>query len=303
MSGAVGLFSLGLFLLLLGGGSVLEHALALADKLRLPPLVVGSAVAAVGTTLPELAVTMSAAMSSQSELAVGTAAGSAVCVCCLVGGLCCLISPVKKMRRRDAAGRLLYFLLGVCFTALSAVKTGRLDVGLAAVLLSILAVYAVTNAASATVRPSPERAELICAGLLIGGAALYLGSGLVIDAAVLAAELIGIGHRAMGTVFIAFGASLPELFTVMAALRRGKSEEALGTAVGAGVLNVLLTLGLPAAAAPITAPRRIYRLLAASAAGMGALLVPPALTGRTFRWQGAALILMYAGFIALELTH
>lgn len=302
MSSIILLFFLGLFMLILGGNSFAEHASALAARLRVPPLIVGATIAAAGTTLPELAVSIKAAASGAGEIATGTALGSIVCNSCLIGGLCSLLRPSSDLRRKDVVKRLFFFLLAACFTALSALKTGELGVGLGIILISILAIYALTNRpdSPADTNANSERPELICVGLLVGAAALYLGSGILIDNGILLAEVIGLPQKIVALTFIAAGTSLPELTMTLSAGRRGHGGLAIGTLIGANILNLLLVLGLPAVITSISADREIYRDITAAMVAMAALILPPAFKGKTYRWQGVVLLMMYAGYIVIN---
>ncbi|MCH5187583.1 MAG: sodium:calcium antiporter [Oscillospiraceae bacterium] len=302
MSAMIFLFFLGLFMLILGGDSFAEHVSALAARLRVPPIIVGATVAAVGTTLPELSVSVKAALSGAGEITTGTAFGSIICNSCLIGGLCALLLPSSDLWRKDIVKRLFFFLLAACFIALSAAKTEELGVGLGIILLSILAIYALTNRQDniSGANINSERPELICVGLLVGAAALYLGSGMLVDNGILLAEIIGMPPKTVALTFIAAGTSLPELTMAVFAARRGRSGLAIGTLIGANILNLLLVLGLPAVITPIAADREIYRDITSATVAMAALIMPPAFRGRTYRWQGVVLLLMYAGYIVIN---
>lgn len=303
MSAVTLLFFMGLLMLVLGGDSFVCYASALAGKLRIPPLIIGATVVSAGTALPEIVVTVSAALSGCGDIAAGNAFGSTVCTACLAGGLGILALPTTGIRRRDMVKRLCFFLLGACFTALSATKTGGFGVGLGIILLSLFAIYTFTSGKDGRTAESScggERPEMICVGLLVSAAALYLGSGLLIDNGILLAEVLGVPQRVMAVTFISLGTSLPELTTVISSLRRRQGSIGLGVAVGSGILNLLLALGLPAVIAPIAAPREIYRDLAAASAAMCVLILPSAVSGKTYRWQGGVLLGMYLAYIALN---
>lgn len=304
MPSAALLFILGLAMIILGGNSFVGHASALARRLRVPPLVIGATVVSIGTTLPEIIVSATAAINGSGEIAVGNALGSVICNSCLIGGIGALCAPAKKLRRRDVFKRLLFFLLAACFAALSAAKTGELGVGLGIILLSLFAVYAVTSASSAKgeigENAENERPELICVGLIISAAALYLGSGLLVDNGILIAECLGVPQKVIAVTFISLGTSLPELATTVTSVIKKQGSLGLGNLIGANILNLLLVLGLPSVIAPIAAAPEIGRDMAAAVAAMCALALPPALTGKTYRWQGAALIIMYAAYAAVN---
>lgn len=303
MSAIALLFFLGLFMIVLGGDSFVGYASSLARRLGVPPLVIGATVVSIGTTLPEVIVSTTAAVNGSSEIAIGNALGSIICNSCLIGGIGALCLPSSGLRRRDIMKRLFFFLLAACFTAFSAAKTGTLGVGLGIILLSIFAVYSLTNAAGSASHSEDsekERPELICFGLIISAAALYIGSGLLVDNGILIAEALDIPQKVIAVTFISLGTSLPELVTTIASVIKKQGSIGLGNIIGANILNLLLVVGLPAVISPMTAGREIYRDIAAAAAAMCALVIPPALTGKTYRWQGIALLLMYAAYAAVN---
>lgn len=295
-------FLLGLAMIVLGGDSFVGYAVVLAKKLRIPPIIIGATVVSVGTTLPEIIVSVTAAVNNSPEIAVGNALGSIVCNSCLIGGLGALLLPSAGLRRRDICKRLLFFLLAAAFTAFSASKTGALGTGLGIILLSLFAVYILTS------RPdSPresggeeenERPELICVGLIVGAAALYIGSSLLVDNGIIIAQALGVPEKVVALTFIALGTSLPELVTTVTAVIKKQGAIGLGNVIGANILNLLLVIGLPAVIAPMSAGREIYRDIAAAAAAMTALTLPPLFTGKTYRLQGLILLLCYVAYCA-----
>ncbi len=297
-------FLLGLGLVTLGGDSFVGYGVSLARKLRLPAAAVGATVVAVGTSLPEIVVAVSAAAGGNDHMAAGSALGSAIYNAALAGGLLLLLRPAAGLGRRDLLKRLLFFLLAAGFTAFSAVKTGTLGVGLGIVLLSMFAVYALTSAGGARTSATAcdERPELIAVGLAVGAAALYLGSGLVVDNGIFLAHGLGIPERAAALTFVALGTALPDIAAAVAAAVRRQPALALGNIVGANIINLLLVIGIPAVIAPMDADFAVARDMAVAALAMLALLIPPIITGKTYRWQGAALLIGFGLFMAMNLV-
>lgn len=303
MSTVIILFLLGLLMIALGGDSFVGYACSLAKKLRVPPLIIGATVVSVGTTLPEIIVSVTAAGNNSPEIAAGNALGSIICNSCLIGGIGALLLPSQKLRRRDICKRLLFFLLAAVFIAFSASKTGFLGTGLGIILLSIFAVYILTSRPDTPDNSSAdenERPELICVGLIISVAALYIGSSLLVDNGIILAQAMGIPEKVVALTFIALGTSLPELVTTIASVIKKQGSIGLGNVIGANILNLLLVIGLPAVISPMEIGREIYRDLAVAAGAMSLLTLPPLLTGKTYRWQGAVLLLCYGAYCAVN---
>ncbi len=302
MTTEIMMFLLGLLLVTLGGDSFVGYGISLARRLRLPAAAVGATVVAVGTSLPEIVVSVSAALGGNHGMATGSALGSAIYNAALVGGLLILLRPAKNLGRRDLFKRLMFFLLAAGFTALSLVKSGSLGVGLGVVLLSVFAVYALTSMTGARTKESAEteRPELIAVGLIVGAAALYMGSGMVVENGIFLAHILGINERLVALTFVALGTALPDIAAAVAAAVRRQPALALGNIVGANIINLLLVIGLPAVIAPMEADASTLRDVTAAAGAMLLLLLPPVITGRTYRWQGVLLLLGFAAFMTVN---
>lgn len=297
------LFLLGLAMVTLGGDSFVGYGVSLAKKLRLPAAVVGATVVAIGTSLPEIVVAVTAASGGSTPMAAGSAMGSVLYNAALAGGLLTLLRPMKELSRRLLLRRLCFFLLAACLIAFSASKTGVLGVGLGVILLSLFAVYALTSAAQAGEAPKEaetERMELIAVGLLVGAAALYIGSGFIVDNGILLAQRLGLPERLVALTFVSFGTALPDLSAAISAIVRKQPALALGNIVGANIINLLLVIGIPAVVAPMTTEPAIYRDITVASAAMLALLLPPVFTGKTYRWQGAVLLVGLAASMAIN---
>ncbi|MGN1098134.1 MAG: sodium:calcium antiporter [Clostridia bacterium] len=303
MAATILLFFLGLVMIVLGGDSFVGYAVGLAKKMRIPPLVVGATVVSIGTTLPEIIVSTTAAAGGNPEMAVGNALGSIICNSALIGGVGALLLPSEGISRRDLLKRLFFFLLAACFTAFSAVKTGTLGVGLGIVLLSVFAVYTLTSASGnkpADGETENERIELICVGLIVSAAALYIGSGLLVDNGIILAQKLRVPQKVIALTFVALGTSLPELATTISSVVKKQGAIGLGNIVGANILNLLLVIGLPCVIAPMSVGAGEVRDMAAAAAAMCALIVPPIITGKTYRWQGALLLGAYLTYFVVN---
>lgn len=296
------MFVFGLFLLILGASSFSEHSAALSARFCTALPIVGATVAAAAAALPLLAITLRAAAQSHGEIAAGAALGSVVFNSCFTGGLCALLAPKENCGRGLALRGLLFFLLGVGFLAFSAVRTGELGVGLGIILLSLLAVFLLTaGKGEKTSSAAQERLELICFALLVSAAALYLGSGILVDSSLSLSSELGLEPYAAALVLIAPGTALPVLFTVLISVIKKRGGLAFGLLIGSNILNVILAVGLPAVLSPTAVGDEICRDAAAAAAAVTALSSVPIFKGRLSRPQGVVLLVMYAAYIIMKL--
>jgi cation:H+ antiporter len=259
----------GLVLLVLGAEWLVRGASRIAVSLGLSPLVVGLTIVALGTSAPEMAVSVAAAAGGQGDLAVGNVLGSNIFNTLAILGVCALMSPITvavRLVRFDVpvmAGAALVMLLLALDGAIDWQDGGLLVTGL---LAYVAYVVRHSRAESRAVRaeyqrsfgtPPPRgrdagaRAMLRLALLvLLGLALLVLGSRLLVDGASAIAAALGISRHVIGLTIVAAGTGLPELATSIVATRRGERDIAVGNVVGSNLFNILGVLGLAGIAAP-----------------------------------------------------
>lgn len=289
----------GLAGLFLGGEGLVRGASGLAARLGLPPLLIGLTVVGFGTSMPELLVSVDAALKGVPAIAIGNIVGSNIANILLILGVSALLWPmaVAGGLKRDLAWMLAAGLALVPLFALGTV--GRLA-GLA--LLAALAVYlwqAFRNPGEAEPDPVapmdlPRAALLIAVGLV----GLVVGARLLVDGAVNLARDIGLSEAFIGLSIVAVGTSLPELATsVVAALRR-QSALAIGNVVGSNIFNVLGILGATAVIAPIPVENRFLAfdlpVMLAVSAVLAAILWRGGSIGRL---AGAGLLAAYGAYL------
>ena len=297
----------GLTLLVFGADAFVRGAAALALRFGLPPLAVGLTVVAFGTSAPELAVSVEAALAGAGGLAIGNVLGSNVANVGLILGLAALVraAPVEPaLLRRDVPAMLAASI--VLGALLLDGRLGRVD---GALLLIGLGLYLrLTLRRSADADPADaEPAERVVFGwrtglLTLGGlGALVVGADALIGGATDIAAELGVPETVVGLTLVAVGTSLPELATSLVAAVRGESGLAVGNVVGSNILNVLGVLGVSALVAPLVAsPAGLDATLAAAAAVVGSAALAGALmwTGRRVeRWEGAVLLAAYGGYL------
>ncbi len=304
----------GFCLLLAGGEGLVRGSAALARHLRLSPLVIGLVLVGFGTSTPELATSMTAALAGSPGLAVGNVVGSNIANVLLILGLTALIHPVAcdpRAFRRDAPMLIAATLL--CVAVAFGGTFGRLAGAgfLAALLGYTVYVYraerrhpdasAALHSEEATLADPAPRSPWLAALFAAGGIGLIvLGAGLMVDGAVGVARAFGIPETVIGLTLLAVGTSLPELATsVVAALRR-QTDIAFGNIVGSCLFNILGILGATALVSPIPVPPKVLTYDLAVLVATTGLLVLFAMTDRTItRREGLFFFAAYAAYIGL----
>ena len=247
----------GFVLLVKGADYFVEGSSSVAKLLRVPSIVIGLTIVAFGTSAPELAVSITAAITGNNEIAVGNVIGSNIFNLLVVVGACGVIAPMaieKKILNGD-------FLLSIVISAVLAVmllidsRVGRIE----GIILLALFVYfllktvrsALANrvsAAEAFESLSPFRSIVYILG---GITAIVLGGDFVVDSASEIAASFGLSQTLIGLTIVAMGTSLPELVTSIVASRKGENGLALGNVVGSNLFNILMVLAASAVISPI----------------------------------------------------
>jgi cation:H+ antiporter len=302
-------FTAGLALLVFGGEALVRGAVRLAALTGLSAVVIGLTVVAFGTSAPELAVSLAAAVSGSPEIAIGNVVGSNIFNVLVVLGIAAVIIPLPVASTLVRIDVPILIAVSVAFIALAANGIlGRIEGAIllgAVVAYTIFAVYISRRESAVVERQASEflgtgeqriwvQALLIAVGLLL----LVAGARLMVYAAVQIATGLGISQAVIGLTIVAAGTSLPEIATsVVAALRR-EPDIAVGNIVGSSIFNLLAIVGLTALVHPITvAPvflqRDLWVMLAVTVA-----MLPIIVTGRkVVRWEGVLLLAGYAGYL------
>lgn len=299
------LFILGLILICLGGDRLVDAAVAIAKKLGIPQIVVGATIVSLGTTLPEILVSTTAAFDGSASIAAGNAFGSIICNTALIAGLTQTIRPSKKIEAAAIRWRGIFFFAVLIGMNLYAYLTQKFNRPAGVVLLLLFAVYAYLNIKRAGSEGEESEEEdgkkesgpiwkhllilVVCAVLL------YFGANLLVDNGILIAEALGVPERVIAVTFIALGTSLPELVTSLVSIIKGYGNVGLGNIVGANILNMLLVIGIPSAIAGIPLERSTILIdMPLGLLVMAVLLIPILIRNKSSRVQGIALLAIYA---------
>ena len=251
----------GFVLLIKGADFFVDGASALARKFKIPPLVVGLTIVAMGTSTPELAVSISASLSGANSMAVSNVIGSNLFNLLAVLGVCSVIIPsvvTTDLLKRDYP---VSITVSGIFLAMLFIGGGRGVVTRAesVVLVLLLAGYMLWTVLSALKNPSNEVSDekpfiwWKCALFIIGGAAaIVLGGNLVVNNAGSLGAAFGMSETLIGLTICAVGTSLPELVTSITAARKGENDMAMGNVIGSNIFNVLMILGISGVISPIS---------------------------------------------------
>ena len=312
------LLILGLALILGGANFLTDGSTALAQRFRVPEFIVGLTIVAVGTSTPELVVSVLSAAAGNSDVAIGNIVGSNIFNVFLILGVCALIAPLPLTGgniRRDlpfltAVSVLLLLLTSDRLLGLGEVDAiGRID-GIVMLLLYIALIrYTIRaerrTAAQATQttqteKPQRSRSLWLIVVMIAGGlAGLIFGGELFLDSATAIARALGVSESVIAITLVAGGTSLPELASSVVSLLKGKSEMALGNVIGSNIANILLILGLSATIHPLTLGG-ITRIDLLTVLLSSVLLFVTAFTFRrkaVDRWEGAIFLVIYALYI------
>ncbi len=315
------LFLLGLVLLIKGGDWFVDGATGIAHRFHVPELIVGATVVSIGTTLPEVMVSATSAIGGHGEIAYGNAIGSIICNTALIAALTVAIRP-GKVDPKALKMPVLFFFLSAAIYMLNAYITGYFSRGIGIVMLLIFVVYLYVTIRQGFKNPASqeEHAETASAEgslgkeillLVIGAALIAVGANLLVDNGTLIAQALGVPESVIALTFVALGTSLPELVTAITSLAKGHGALSLGNVIGANIFNLVLVSGVSTVLAPFTVPQSstLFGRNASLVLDMPlmvivmAILVLPALfRGKLSRFQGIALLIIYAAFCLIQFT-
>lgn len=303
----VALFILGLILICLGGDRLVDSAVAIAKRLKIPEMVVGATIVSLGTTLPEILVSTTAALQGTpgaADISAGNAFGSIICNTALIAGLTQLLAPSKKVARSSITWRAAtFFAISMGLIAVG-LFTGRFSRLTGIALLACFCVYAVANVKFPGGEDEEKKEEkqgaLVVQLLTLAVCAvlLYFGANLLVDNGIILAGALGVPERVIAVTFIALGTSLPELVTSLASIIKGYGNVGLGNIVGANILNLVLVMGIPATITGISLNPSTIRVDAVlGIVVMAVLTVPLMIKQRAYRLQGGVLLAIYVGYV------
>ncbi len=268
------LLALGFFMLVKGADWFVDGTAGIAEKFGIPQLVVGLTIVAMGTSAPEAAVSITAALKGNAGIAVGNVVGSNILNILIILGLTGLITSVAVQKSTlfyeipymlivtivlmimGMMGNSINFVEGIIFWVLFILYLGY---------LFMLAKKGKQEEESKETR----KIWILLGYAVVGGVVVVLGSNIAVDSATAIAEIIGLSEKFIGLTIVALGTSLPELVTSVTAARKGNADIAIGNIVGSNIFNILFVLGTSALIIPITfEPSFVIDTIIAIAAGV-----------------------------------
>ena len=308
------LLIVGLGLILAGANFLTDGSAALAQRFRVPEFIIGLTVVAVGTSTPELVVSVLSAIAGQSDVAIGNVVGSNIFNVFVILGICALIRPVPLTAgniRRDIPFGVLVSLLLLALAADSlfckwaADRIGRID-GMAMLALYILLMWYTirkTKRPEAAVPAEGTKAPMagwLTAVMIVGGlAGLVFGGEMFLRSATSIARSLGISESVIAITLVAGGTSLPELASSLVSLFKGKADMALGNVIGSNIANILLILGISAAINPLSMGGiTVWDLLMVLLSSVVVFLAAFTFKRKAIdRWEGTIFLAIYVAYI------
>lgn len=301
----------GVVLVLWGADRLTEGAVAVAERLRVPQIVIGLTIVALGTSMPELCVSVVSALKGTPDLAVGNVVGSNIFNALLIVGVAALVAPMTILRStvfKDVPCALVASVVLLMMCQNDWVIT-RLDGAILFVFFLVFMRLTIKGATSA--QPAPQEADekeasagkqpmkgwLAGLWMVVGLAALIGGSNLFVGGATEVARALNVSDAVIGLTIVAGGTSLPELATSVVAAKKGNSGIAIGNVLGSNVLNILFILGLTGMISPMHIEGitnvDLYMMLVSTI-----MIWFFSFTKYTIeRWEGAVLVLTFGGYM------
>lgn len=295
------LLVIGFVMLVKGADWFVDGASNIAAKFKIPQLVIGLTIVAMGTSAPEAAVSITAALQGSADITIGNIIGSNIMNILIILGLSAVIVPIavaKSTVKYETP-----FLIGITAVLLLLGLDGTISLVDGLILIGLFIVYLLYLLRMAKNNPEEQSEETkplkLWQALLataIGLVLIVLGSDFAVDAASEIARMLGLSERFIGLTIVALGTSLPELFTSVTAARKGNADIAIGNIVGSNVFNILFVVGLSSLVTPVPfASNFIIDTLVALAAVIF-LLLAVAKNQKLVRWHGIVMLLGYVAY-------
>ena len=306
------LFVVGIVLIVKGGDYFVDAASWIAEVSKIPKLIIGATIVSIATTLPELLVSIMAAVQGKTDMAVGNAVGSVTANVGLILAIA-LIFMAGPINRKDYLLKSILMLLASLIIACCGFA-GEVNILLSVLLLLIFITFMVDNVISAKksisveddapVKKDKKTVIINVLKFVVGAVAIVWGADLLVDNGSEIARWIGVSERIIGVTIVAVGTSLPELVTTITAIAKKQSALSAGNIIGANVIDLTLIMPLCAlvsgSALPI-ASTAVVDLV--SCLVVGTLALVPALIMKKFsKWQGYALLGVYIAYVIITCT-
>ncbi len=319
---AIFLFIVGLVFLIKGGDIFVDSACKIAHKFHIPEIIIGATIVSIGTTLPEVMVSATSAVSGHGEMAYGNAIGSIICNTSLIAALTIAIRPTK-VNKNSLVIPSIFFFVSAIFYAVISYAFGRFTRVTGIILLALFFIYMFTTIKTtkkeeikeeevkenAETEDKKDKTIIDFVLLVVGAALIAFGANLLVDNGTIIAKGLGVPESVIALTFVALGTSLPELITAINSLVKGHSSLSLGNIIGANLFNLVLVSSASIILSPFALPANKTILGVNSTLlidvplmiiVMLILVIPPLIKGKLYRFQGILLLLIYASFCVFQ---
>lgn len=305
---------LGFALLIKGADFLVEGASNISKKFHIPEIIIGLTVVSIGTSMPELFVSITSAIDGYPDMAVGNVVGSNACNMLLILGLSAVIRPIEFKRETRLIEIPICLAITIIFMILANINQDvkKVEGIILVVLFALFIIYTIVMARKGEKFESKgqEREEIVeektpiwkdILYIIIGIIALKIGGDLTVDHSVNIANIFNISEKIISVTILAIGTSLPELVTSVTAAFKGKSDIAIGNIIGSNIFNMLLIIGVSSIIAPIT--YNITYNVEMSLLILGTIilsafpLIPP--KNKMDRLNGIAFLLLYGVYLGV----
>lgn len=318
LMGSLLLFVVGALLLIKGGDWFVDSSVGIAKRFRVPEIIIGATVVSIGTTLPEVMVSVTAAVNNNGAIAYGNAIGSIICNTALIAALTIAIRPAP-VDRKTIVTPVLFFFASAAIYMVAAYIFGRFDRWLGIVMLLVFGAYmamTIYKGFKNPVQQEVEEEETESGSLLkdlvvlvISAALIAVGADMLEGSSVSLATMAGIPTEVVGVTVVALCTSLPELVTAVTALLKGHSALSLGNIIGANIFNLVLVSGAAVTISPFAIPEgsklfgyntsQLFEI-PVMVAVMALMTLPALFKKKLSRWQGITLLGIYIAFVTLQ---
>ncbi len=317
--GSLLLFAVGVILLIKGGDWFVDSAVGIAKRFKVPEIIIGATVVSIGTTLPEVMVSVTAAINENGAIAYGNAIGSIICNTALIAALTIAIRPAP-VNQKALVTPVIFFFVSAVIYLVAAYGFGRFDRWLGIVMLLVFAVYMTMTIRNGFKNPvqhdgeeeAEEEGNSLLKDLLVlivSAALIAVGADMLEGSSVSLSLMAGIPTEVVGVTVVALCTSLPELVTAVTALLKGHGALSLGNIVGANIFNLVLVSGAATTISPFAVPEgsKLFGFntsqlieIPLMVLVMALMTLPALIKGKLRRWQGLTLLVIYAAFVVLQ---
>ncbi len=298
------------FLLLIKGADFLVHgSSSIAKKFGIPEIIIGLTIVSIGTSMPELFVSLTSATEGFSDVSIGNVVGSNLCNLLLILGITTVVRSVKFTHSTKVIE--IPFMIMITFVFFILSQNGIISRMNGIMLVALFLLFILYTIISTKIKQkrneefevdeTPEEISIIRSILkiIIGIVALKIGGGFVVNNSISIAKMIGISEKIISVTIIAIGTSLPELVTSVYASIKGDTDMAIGNIIGSNIFNMLLIVGLSSVITPINYnPSYNLDLIILFGASLLLLIIPEVgKKNQMTRTSGALFLLSYIGYM------